>query len=180
MNGEPLPPAHGGPARLVVPRWTGQHWMKWVTRLELHAAPLAGEYMDRAYRIPAGSSGALEVVAELPVKSVITTAPARARAGETVRIAGFAYSGAGAVARVEISDDGGATWSDAELSIEKDEKDPAAWRLWSASRTLSKRGRSVVLARATDAAGRTQPPETAWNPGGYLQNGWHSVSVEVA
>lgn len=175
MNGAPLPEAHGGPARLVVPRWTGQHWMKWVLRLEARGAPLENEYMDRAYRVPAGSR--LEVVAELPVKSVITRAPSSARNGETVSLAGFAYSGAAEIARVEISDDDGTTWSAARLEREHA---PAGWRLWSAARELRGAGRRVIFARATDGAGRTQPRDVEWNPGGYLYNGWHSVVVNVS
>ena len=33
MNGEPLPILHGGPIRLAVPGWSGNHWIKWLRRL---------------------------------------------------------------------------------------------------------------------------------------------------
>ena len=52
MNGEPLPDLHGAPARLVVPGWAGDHWMKWLVRLAPSPEAQKGFYMDVAYRFP--------------------------------------------------------------------------------------------------------------------------------
>ena len=49
MNGEPLPHGHGGPVRLVVPGWAGDHWMKWLSRLSASREPQVGFYMETAY-----------------------------------------------------------------------------------------------------------------------------------
>ena len=52
MNGEPLPDLHGAPARLIVPGWAGDHWMKWLVRLAPQPEAQKGFYMDVAYRYP--------------------------------------------------------------------------------------------------------------------------------
>jgi DMSO/TMAO reductase YedYZ molybdopterin-dependent catalytic subunit len=184
MNGEPLPALHGAPARLVVPGWAGDHWMKWLVRLSARPTPQTGFYMDVAYRYPKrpGAAGApvppeeMAPVTELFVKSNITEAPTRAEVGAPAVLRGFAFSGAPDIARVELSDDDGTTWRGAELDTEHD---PWAWRLWSFRWTPRAPGRARVFVRATDSRGGVQPRQAAWNPSGYLHNGWHSVEIEV-
>jgi len=184
MNGEPLAPLHGAPARLVVPGWAGDHWMKWLDRLSAQPVPQTGFYMDVGYRyprIPADPGVALKPeemapVTELFVKSNITEAPSHTRVGSAVTIRGFAFSGAPDVAKVELTDDDGATWREADLDPEHD---PFAWRLWSFRWTPKAHGRARLLARATDSRGSVQPREAVWNQSGYLYNGWHEVEIEV-
>ena len=185
MNGEPLPVAHGAPLRLIVPGWAGDHWMKWVVRLSPQAEAQKGFYMETAYRYPlaVGAPGVafkpeeMSPVTELFVKSNITSAPKKAKAGHTHEIRGFAFSGAPDIAKVEISDDGGATWQDAALDSRHE---PYAWRLWSYRWKPSQAGAARICARATDVNGKVQPREAAWNQSGYLHNSWHFVDVEVA
>jgi|KBSSwiStaDraftv2_1062776.scaffolds.fasta_scaffold02180_9 DMSO/TMAO reductase YedYZ molybdopterin-dependent catalytic subunit len=185
MNGEPLPQAHGGPARLVVPGWAGDHWMKWLDRISPQAAPQTGFYMDTAYRYPKtpGEPGVafkpdeMTPVTELFVKSNITESPAAARVGKAATIRGFAFSGAPDVAKVEVTDDGGATWSPATLGKDHD---PHAWRLWSFAYTPKNSGRVTLHARATDSRGSVQPKNAVWNQSGYLYNAWPSADVEVS
>src|SRR5439155_10535902 len=113
MNGAPLAHLHGFPARLVVPGWAGDHWMKWLSRLSAQSTPQTGFYMDTAYRYPKvpGPAGEpvkpedMQPVTELFVKSMITEAPPRARRGRPARIGGFAFSGTPDIERVEVSDD---------------------------------------------------------------------------
>jgi len=184
MNGDPLPPLHGAPARLVVPGWAGVHWMKWLVRISPQADALTGFYMDTAYRYPnsPGEPGVpvppaeTHPVTELAVKSNITDFPSQASAGIPAIVRGFAFSGAPDIARVEVSDDEGATWSDAALDTRHD---PHAWRLWSLRWTPRRTGRVSLSVRATDSRGSVQPKDAQWNPSGYLFNGWHSVQVEV-
>ena len=52
MNGEPIPVLHGGPLRLIVPGWFGNHWMKWVRTITVAAEEAPGFYMQTGYRIP--------------------------------------------------------------------------------------------------------------------------------
>ena len=184
MNGEPLPAAHGAPLRLIVPGWAGDHWMKWIVRLSPQAEAQKGFYMETAYRYPLtpGAPGVafkpeeMKPVTELFVKSNITTAPAKTRAKHASEIRGFAFSGAPDIAKVEISDDDGATWQEASLDPRHD---PYTWRLWSHRWTPLRAGTVRLCARATDSRGSVQPREATWNQSGYLQNSWHFIDVEV-
>jgi len=184
MNGQPLPAQHGAPLRLVVPGWAGDHWMKWVVRITASAKPQTGFFMDTAYKWPLkpGEPGVafkpeeMKPVTELFVKSNITTAPKKARVGAAVDLRGFAFSGAPAIAKVELSDDDGKTWRAATVDSRFS---PYAWRLWSFRWTPKRPGKAVIFARATDTRGAVQPRTAIWNQSGYLYNGWHSVEIEV-
>ena len=184
MNGEPLSHLHGAPARLIVPGWAGDHWMKWLRQLRAAPASQTGFFMETAYRYPKqpGAAGVvfppdqMGFVRELFVKSSITTAPARTTRGVPVTIKGFAFSGAPDIANVEISDDGGATWKVAELDAEHD---PYAWRLWSCRWTPQRKGTVTIAVRATDSRGSVQPRDAVWNQSGYLHNGWHTATIDV-
>jgi DMSO/TMAO reductase YedYZ molybdopterin-dependent catalytic subunit len=185
MNGQPLPHDHGAPARLVVPGWAGDHWMKWLRRLSASPDPQTGFYMDTAYRYPSmpGAPGQpippaqTHPITGMFVKSNITSAPSQARVGRAASVGGLAFSGAPDIARVEITDDDGATWKNARLDPQHD---PYAWRLWTHQWTPSKPGPHRLTVRATDSRGARQPEVAPWNPGGYLYNSWHSVTVDVA
>jgi DMSO/TMAO reductase YedYZ molybdopterin-dependent catalytic subunit len=184
MNGEPLPAPHGGPARLVVPGWAGDHWMKWLHRLSPQPEPQKGFYMDVAYRFPnkPGEPGAafkpeeMHPVTELFVKSNISDYPKKAKVGQQVTLRGFAFSGAPEVVKVEISADGGSSWKEASLGPEHDRY---AWRLWSFPWKPVARGKATLWARATDSGGSVQPKEAVWNQSGYLHNAWHRVEIDV-
>jgi sulfite oxidase len=140
--------------------------------------------MDVGYRFPKkpGEPGVtfkpeeMEPVTSLFVKSNITEAAAEARVGSAVTIRGFAFSGAPDIAKVEVSDDGGVRWQEAELGREHD---PYAWRLWSFRYTPRAAGTATLWARATDSRGSVQPKDPVWNQSGYLYNAWHSASIEV-
>lgn len=184
MNDAALPVPHGAPLRLVVPGWAGDHWMKWLVRISPQAEPIKGFYYETAYRWPntPGAPGVafkaeeMHPVTELAVKSNITTAPKTARVGHAQTIRGFAFSGAPDISKVEVSDDGGATWNEAQLDSRHD---PYAWRLWSYKWAPRAKGKATITARATDSRGLSQPQTATWNQSGYLFNAWHSVDVEV-
>jgi DMSO/TMAO reductase YedYZ molybdopterin-dependent catalytic subunit len=184
MNGAPLPQLHGGPARLVVPGWAGDHWMKWLARVSPQAAPQTGFYMDVGYRYPKtpGAAGVafkpeeMTPVTELFVKSNITSAPAQARVGKKATIRGIAFSGAPDVTKVEVSDDFGMNWTEATLGKDHD---PFAWRLWYHDFVPNAAGTTTLVARATDSSGSVQPREAVWNQSGYLYNAWPSAEIVV-
>lgn len=184
MNGQPLPPQHGAPLRLVVPGWAGDHWMKWLVRLTASAAPQTGFYMDTGYRWPntPGAPGVafkpeeMHPLTEIAVKSNITAAPKKLRVGATAEIRGFAFSGADDIAKVELSDDDGKTWHLGQLDARHA---PHAWRLWSYRWKPTRARMNQLAVRATDSRGVTQPRDTVWNQSGYLYNAWHFANVEV-
>jgi DMSO/TMAO reductase YedYZ molybdopterin-dependent catalytic subunit len=185
MNGEPIPPLHGFPLRLVVPGWDGTSWVKWVNYLSVDQTPNTGFFMNPGYRFPRhpGPPGApadpadLEVIEAMPVKSYITghTDGQKVPLGPTT-LRGIAWAGDTRVAKVEVSTDAGLTWQTTRLSG----KDlPFTWRLWAAEWSPQKPGYYTVLSRATDVNRRTQPLVPTWNPSGYLFNAVDRIGLSV-
>lgn len=200
MNGKPLPLDHGFPVRAVVPGWAGDIWMKWLTGIRLQAEEGGGFFMKIGYRIPPepippGTDIPADKkvpVTAMPVKSLIVQPAAGAVAsggtaavtgarvapnGGFVEVTGVAWSGEGQVVKVEVSVDGGATWDPAEFYGPVSRW---AWRQWRYAWKPSGPGSHVVVSRATDSAGNTQPMQAVWNPSGYHWNAVDSVIVEVA
>jgi DMSO/TMAO reductase YedYZ molybdopterin-dependent catalytic subunit len=188
MNGEALPVEHGFPLRVVVPGWAGDSWIKWVTSVSVLDKEDDGFWMARAYRHPgrpvrpgtAVPPEQMQPVTSLRVKSVIT-APldgSQVVNGRPVTVRGAAWSGdAGPVSVVEISTDGGRSWSSARMR--RDQRTEFGWRLWEYSWTPSREAYHTILARARDAAGNTQPFDQEWNPSGYGWNVIPRVGVNV-
>ncbi|MDX1947911.1 MAG: molybdopterin-dependent oxidoreductase [Pirellulaceae bacterium] len=182
MNDRPLSPQHGFPLRTVVPGYIGARSVKWLTKIIVSDRPSPNHYVAEAYKLTTSADpaelAAAEPIYEFPINSAICLPAAGAKvAAGKVRIAGYALpSGeAGAsVSRVELSVDGGRTWSQVELL---GDARPACWRLWRTEIELAA-GKHALLARATDTAGHTQPATTPWNAKGYLHNAWHRVEVE--
>lgn len=174
MNGERLPPEHGGPLRLVVPGYIGARSVKWLTRITLSAEASDNWFQARDYRRNGQSLAALELnsaIAEPAEGASVTPGPLIVR--------GYALAGPGrTVERVEISGDGGRTWSRA--SLVSDNASPWSWRLWEAQVDLEP-GEHELAVRAWDDAGGTQPADLAsiWNEAGYMNNAWHRMRVTV-
>ncbi len=91
-------------------------------------------------------------------------------------IEGRAWSGWAPIAAVEVSTDGGASWTEAEL----DERPTSrwAWRGWRYTWDATP-GEHVLCCRARDEAGNEQPAEAPWNVGGYVNNAVQRVPIEV-
>ncbi|GIJ71167.1 sulfite oxidase [Virgisporangium ochraceum] len=167
MNGEPLPPDHGFPVRVVVPSWIGISSIKWVGRIEVSAEPLFTPWNTQFYRFfgpdhPAEGSAPLT---RQVVKSAFELAPdAQLPVGTTTLLTGRAWSGNGGIRRVDVSTDGGASWRRADLF------GPAVdtgWRRWRLTWRPATPGGHTLLARATDATGATQPDVAPYNTLGY-------------
>jgi sulfite oxidase len=172
MNGQPLPLLHGGPLRLVVPRWYGMASTKWLTHVHARATESDNHFMARGYRYADGSAVEL-----MRVKSLITAPLDGDRVDvATTRVTGLAWTGTGTVAQVEISSDGGRTWQPARFTSEPR---PGTWRLWEAAARIRSAREQRVRARATDTAGHTQPERASPNPGGYGNNSIHEVRVNA-
>ena len=184
MNGEPLPLLHGGPIRLVVPGWCGNHWIKWLRKVTVAREEAPGFYQQTGYKMPKvpAPPGAdlkptdLVSVTTLNVKSLI----ARPLEGATlkpgpVEIRGVAWTGEGLVEKVEVSTGPDRPWSLATLL---GDPRPGTWRPWKFTWDAPP-GRHTLRARATDSKGETQPEATSWNRSGYLWNGIDRVACEV-
>jgi DMSO/TMAO reductase YedYZ molybdopterin-dependent catalytic subunit len=166
MNGEPLPPEHGFPARLVVPGLYGYvSATKWVT--ELKVTRFAD---DEAYWTPRGWSerGPIKLSSRIDVPRPGDDLPA----GEVV-VAGVAWAQHTGISRVEVRvDDGG--WVAAEVA---DTVGPDTWRQWRYVWDASP-GDHLVAVRATDADGVVQVGEqTPVAPDGAT--GWHTISLTI-
>jgi sulfite oxidase len=181
MNGEPLPPVHGGPLRAIVPGYIGARSVKWLTRVELRTTPWDGHYQSTAYRlVPRGVEPGRHVGYPLGLIAVnsdvlVPEAGAVLEAGPT-EARGYAFAGGRRqVERVDVSLDGGGSWVQAELGEDLGEW---AWRLWRTTLELEP-GEHEITVRAWDSAAGTQPedPAGSWNPKGYANNAWGRVKV---
>ncbi len=182
MNGEPLPPQHGFPLRLVVPGWYGMTSVKWLAEIEVVDEPFAGYQQTQAYRLrqaedEEGTALQRMVPRSLFVPPGIPEFLSRDRiadAGEHV-IQGRAWSGLAPITAVDVSTDGGSTWSRAELEPEEGRW---AWRGWHLQ-WQAKPGQHVLCSRARDEEGNEQPVDPLWNLGGYANNAVQTVRVAV-
>jgi len=179
MNGEPLAVAHGSPVRLIVPGYFAVNSVKHVSRLAFTPSESDAAIMRSRYRL--APPGATQKPSQptcwaMPVKSWITSPQPGEVAGGEVGIRGVAFAGEASVTRVELSADGGATWTPAQLQDEQHGK--AAWRGFSGRLTL-RRGRHSLVSRATDDHGKRQPRQSLPNAGGYALNGWEEPAVAV-
>jgi DMSO/TMAO reductase YedYZ molybdopterin-dependent catalytic subunit len=180
MNGEPLEPAHGFPVRLLVPGWYGVASVKWLTRIEALQRPFEGYFQTNKYTTRRALSDGLASVPirEMNVKAEILRPASDAVLGVGMnRLMGIAWAGEEAVARVEVSTDGGATWCEAERI------GPSArysWTLWEYLWEAGRHGRHALLVRAVSASGNVQPAEHDPLNGGYLIHHSRPTWVEVA
>ena len=151
MNGEPLPAAHGFPARLLVPGWIGSSMQKWLNRIWVRDTVHDSEQMSGySYRVPAypiapgdqPPEADMAIATSWVVKSLITAPQANAevKAGVPLGASGHA---------------------------------------WAAELTFANKGYYEIWARAFDDAGNAQPFRQPWNPQGYLGNVIHRVPVVV-
>jgi DMSO/TMAO reductase YedYZ molybdopterin-dependent catalytic subunit len=185
LNGQPIPLAHGGPLRIVIPGYTGVNSVKYVKRVGFTPIESAARIQASRYRmVPLGGKGGpgYPSVWEMDVKSFITrpTAPhgGRVPAG-SVLIEGVAFGGMQAAKGVEVSLDGGTTWTEAPLVGE--DLGRYAWRQFVLPVRLQP-GRYTLASRATDMRGNVQPEKRNENQSGYVNNSWrdHAVTIEVA
>jgi sulfite oxidase len=183
MNGQPLPRIHGGPVRVVVPGYIGARSVKWVQRITAQAQPSDNYFQAEDYRLlpPDGTPAPGRGISLGPL--ILTAAilspndGARLPAGPT-EVTGYALPGESrTVARVDVSLDGGQTWTQAAVD---DPPSPWAWQLWHTTLDLPA-GPAEITARAWDDTGATQPdsPAGVWNPSGYDNNSWPRIRVDV-
>jgi DMSO/TMAO reductase YedYZ molybdopterin-dependent catalytic subunit len=163
MNDEPLPRAHGYPARLIVPGLYGYvSATKWLSDLEL----TTWESFN-GYWVPLGWSKEAPILTQ----SRIDTPQGSAAAGR-VPIAGVAWAPDRGIARVEVGIDD--EWHDADLSTPISDATWVQWVLpWDA-----KPGVHRISVRATDGAGALQE-QIPSRPAPDGARGWHTITVAV-
>jgi sulfite oxidase len=191
MNGEPIPAAHGGPLRLIIPGFYGNMNVKILTKLLFMSEQSPSAFQSVGYRFPnmpvePGKFGANDytIYNSRPtyghkIKSVIfSPLPEDKPHSGSVEITGVAFNdGMAPITTVQVSADGGKSW---HLATIKPAESPWAWYHWSVNATLAS-GTNMLVSVATDALGRSQPIDglTRWNPRGYEWNGADRVIINT-
>ncbi len=150
MNDAPLEGSHGGPVRVVVPGKYGMFSAKWVTRITAIQGSYLGFWQQKGWT----NDGRIrtEAIIAIPRDNAVIAGP--------VTIGGFALSAANGISKVEVSTDGGSSWSPAQLRTPKDPR--LTWVLWTFAWLPPGSGAYRVLARAYDGNGEVQ--ESAVSP----------------
>ena len=202
MNGEPLPPDHGHPLRVIVPGHVGVRNIKWVNKIVASAVEADGVWQrGMAYKAFGPDVTSLDgidldkyaAIQEMPVQSAILSPQPNAKVLEggpdaTVEVKGFAWSGGGrGIVRVDVSADDGQTWTTATLceGSEQPMHRAWAWTFWEAEVPLAKGSdaqAATLVCKAVDASHNTQPESVKgiWNLRGLGNNSWHRVAVQAA
>jgi sulfane dehydrogenase subunit SoxC len=159
QNGERLRPENGYPVRLFLPGYEGNMSVKWLRRLKVTPTPTMTKDETSKYTDLQADGKALMFTFPMEVKSVIT----RPSSGLTLQgpglyeVSGIAWSGHGAIKKVEVSADGGQTWAEAALSAPVLPKALTRFRMawkWNGAP-------AVLKSRATDDTGAVQPTRDA-------------------
>ncbi|HEY8340648.1 MAG TPA: sulfite oxidase [Egibacteraceae bacterium] len=183
VNGQPLPPQHGYPLRLLVPGWYGMTSVKWLRDITVLDRPFDGYQQAVAYQFQPEVDGPAEPVTRIAPRALVippgipdflTRRRHLSRGAVTLR--GRAWSGTGEVVAVEVSTDGGATWHTAELGASPGRW---AWRPWTWT-WQAEPGEHEIVVRARDDSGAAQPLEQRWNVQGMANNAVQRVPVTVA
>jgi len=185
MNGAPLPHFNGYPARIVVPGWTGTYWMKHVNKIDAVTQPFKSFWMNPAYRIPVGifpiaarftsqEYAPNTPITEMVVNSLITSH----RDGDKIKrgkvtIGGLAWDGGYGISKVEVSSDGGKSWSSATLGQDLGR---FAFRPWSFELN-AKHGKNTVMVNATNKIGQSQVSDLIFNGAGYHNNVMQNITL---
>lgn len=186
MNCQPLPRLHGGPVRIIVPGYIGARSVKWVTAVTVIDAPTDNYFQASAYRIlPADTD--LNTIAPgdgIPLSTlalscdVLTPHDGDHLPAGPLTLSGYAQPANGRrIARVDVSTDGGSTWSQADIDSPYG---PWAWCRWTYTLWASS-GPLPLTIRAFDDTAATQPETAAavWNPKGYMNNSWARITLTI-
>ncbi len=182
MNGSPLPPQHGHPVRLVVPGWYGMAHVKWLCDVEVIDHEFDGFQNTVSYRLRQDPDEAGVPVTRMQPRALLVPPGSPdflsrtriVRPGDHV-LEGRAWSGWGAVTRVEVSEDDGATWSPAEV---EETRGRHVWQRFTVTWRADP-GEYRLRVRAHDETGRSQPLDGSWSLGGFANNADAAVRVVV-
>jgi DMSO/TMAO reductase YedYZ molybdopterin-dependent catalytic subunit len=166
MNGQTLPYDHGFPLRAIVPGWIGIANIKWIGSIEVSATPLFSLWNTAQYVLAGGSyppgeppitTQVMKSAFELAFNATLTVQPQV--------LSGRSWSPFAGIRTVEISTDGGNTWTEARHT---EPNIAQAWTQWSFNWTPTAPGSYTLMARATDKKKNVQPATSPFNTGGYL------------
>ena len=180
MNGSALPPQHGAPLRLIVPRWYGMASVKWLCAIEAIERRFDGLQQASGYHFRSASGEKGEPCTRMRVNSLMTPpgipdffTRGRVVDAGTTEITGRAWSGAGRIDKVELAVNG--IWRNAVVERRQFEH---AWQAWRATWEADP-GVHELACRATDCMGELQPLEPPWDASGFGNNGVQRLHVTV-
>lgn len=183
LNGKPIPLAHGGPLRLIIPGYYGVNNIKYVRRVAFTPTETPANIQQSGYRVrDIGKKGDATQPSmwQMNLKSFVTSPSGgeSLRAG-TLQVHGVAFTGGSPVKGVEVSVDGGKSWRAAEFI--GPHMGNYAWRHFVAEVNLAP-GPHLITSRAIAIDGTVQPELRVENERGYAHNGWrdHAVAVTAA
>ncbi|UWR73716.1 sulfite dehydrogenase [Phaeobacter inhibens] len=177
-NGEALRKEHGYPVRLVVPGWEGNMWIKWLRRVEVMDQPVESREETSKYTDTLADGTSRKWTWEMDAKSVVTSpspqSPIKHGTGPLV-ITGLAWSGRGAITGVDVSVDGGKSWTEARLAAPGTDKALTRFYLdtnWDGSEML-------LQSRARDASGYVQPTKAQLREVRGLNSIYHNNAIQT-
>ncbi len=187
MNGEDLPMLNGYPLRLVVPGYYGTYWVKHLNDIEVLDSVFTGFWMASAYRVPDNPTHSVEPgtapkttvpISKFSIRSFITsvTDGVTLSAGRVTVVRGIAFDCGQDINEVAFSADGGRNWRAATLG---ESLGKYSFREWRFEFTPAEGGPLVLMSRASNRAGETQPLQPRWNPAGYMRNVVETVHAEA-
>ena len=167
LNGAPLPLAHGYPARILIPGRYGMKGPKWLTDIDLVDHESGGYWEQQGW----DHNAIVRTMSRFDVP----------RDGDIVKvsgvtISGVAFAGTRGIDKVEVSTDGGSSWTPAMLTAPLS---PLTWVLWQVQWTPPAEGSYHLAVRATDGTGARQESNGGPSyPDG--STGYHSIRVDVS
>ncbi len=169
MNGDRLPNDHGFPVRALIPGLYGMMNPKWISSINLVDREVVGYWQRQGWT----NEGSIRLT------SIISLVPMDAHAGATTTVGGVAFAGDREVTRVQVSDDGGATWSEADV---KGALEQNAWTLWSYEWTPPRAGRLRLTVRAWEMRGGTEVVQEEMHTPPYPDGatGYDAYEVDVS
>ncbi len=177
-NGEALRKEHGYPVRLIVPGWEGNMWVKWLRRIEVLDAPVESREETSKYTDTLEDGTSRKWTWVMDAKSVVTSpspqSPIAHGPGPLV-ITGLAWSGRGAISRVDVSLDGGANWTTARLAKPGEKMALTRFYLeidWDGSEMF-------LQSRAMDDTGYVQPTKTELREVRGLNSVYHNNCIQT-
>mgnify|MGYP003309254404 FL=1 len=177
-NGEALRKEHGYPVRLVVPGWEGNMWVKWLRRVEVTDQPIESREETSKYTDTLADGTSRKWTWVMDAKSVITSpspqAPIKHSSGPLV-ISGLAWSGHGAITRVDVTLDGGENWFRARLANPGETKALTRFYL-----DIDWNGKEMFLqSRAHDETGYVQPTKEQLRKVRGLNSIYHNNCIQT-
>jgi len=170
MNGVDLPHRHGYPLRAIVPGYFGEKHVKWLTRIELTGDDAKGFYETQGWGPDFMT----------PTRSRIDAPDHESRfslgqLNGPIEVKGIAFGGDRGISRVEISDDNGETWTDANIHYAGTK---LTWALWSYDWRPDGPDDYTLVVRATDGKGEVQEWEEGRSPFSGV-TGFHKIIVHI-